>query len=163
MTLSFALTLKQIEESDAFKNFKEKNEEAYLCAGFFIIDYQAGKDQQQLDYSLKNGKIFTFLLDKEVQFKEAETIKTEKLPKISSSIKVDLAEVEEIVGKKLKDDKTKINKIIAVLQKDKDKEIWNLSCMMEGFGILQVHIDAESGEVLKFEKRNMFDFVKQIK
>ena len=167
--MNFSSTLEKIESSEAFKNFKKAHEDAELCAGFFIIDYEQGEqaNQQQLDYCLKNRKIFTFLADKEITVKEAETIegKREKLPKLNKEIKIDIEDIENIVKEKMKQEKisNKINKIIAVLQKHQDKQIWNLNCMLEGMGILQVHIDTESGEILKFEKRSMFDFIKRVK
>jgi len=166
--MNFSSTFKAIESSKEFKEFIEKNKDAYLCAGFFVLDYEKGINQQQLDYSLKDGKIFTFSLDKNgIAVKEAETIegKQSKLPELSKEIKIDLERVQEIVEKEMEKQviDNKINKIIAILQKHEDKQIWNLSCMLEGFGILQVHIDASSGEILKFEKRSLFDFIKKIK
>ena len=165
--MNFTSTLQKIESSDAFKNFKEKHPDAELCAGFFVADYQSGADQQQLDYCLKNGEIFTFILNKEIIMKEAETIegRKEKLPAIKKEIKVDLEKTEEIVKKKMLEEKInkKIVKIIAVLQKHENKEIWNLNCMLSGLGILQVHVDCETGQILKFEKKNLFDFIKRVK
>ena len=167
--MNFSQTLEKIESSDAFKNFKEKNPDAELCAGFFVIDYEQGEkaNQQQLDYILKNNKIYTFILNKEIILKEAETIegKREKLPPLDKEVKVDLDDVEQIVQEKIKHEKLnkKMDKIIAVLQTHKNKVLWNLNCMLEGMEILQVHVDCENGEILKFEKRSMFDFIKKVK
>jgi len=167
MKISFTSTLKKIESSDAFKNFKEKNPSAYLCAGFFVLDYEQGKNQQQLDYSLENKRIFTFNLNEELTIKEAETIegKREKLPEMEKEIKIDLDKIKKIVEKNMQEKKInkKIDRIIAILQKHNDKQIWNLNCMLKGLGILQVHIDCITGEILKFEKKNLFDFVKKVK
>jgi len=167
--MNFSSTLKTIESSKEFKDFKKKNKDAYLCAGFFVLDYEQGINQQQLDYSLKDGKIFTFSLDENnnVTFKEAETIegKQSKLPELSKDMKIELDAVQELVKKEMKKQiiDNKINKIIAILQKHEEKQIWNLNCMMEGFGMLQVHINCVSGEILKFEKRSLFEFIKKVK
>lgn len=165
--MNFTSTLQKIESSDAFKNFKKKNPDAKLCAGFFVLDYQQQANQQQLDYILKNNKIYTFILNSEITIKEAETIEgqKEKLSAIKREVKVDLEKTEEIVKKKMLEEKIKkkIVKIIAVLQKHENKEIWNLNCMLSGLGILQVHVDCSSGKVLKFEKKNLFDFIKRVK
>ena len=182
MIMRFASTLEEIESSKAFHNFKEKNPDAWLCAGFFVIDIESeGKgNQRQLDYCLSNGKIFTFILSGSgsIQMKEAETLGTEtpkedniktnkeetkeKLQKINPEIKVDLDDIGEIVKEKLMlETGKKINKIIAILQKHHDKQIWNLTCMLPGLELLQVQADTENGDILKFEKRNIFEFVKK--
>ena len=166
--MNFSQTLKQIESSNEFKEFKKEHKDAYLCAGFFVLDLEQNINQRQLDYSLKNGKIYTFSSsENKVTLKEAETIegKKEKLPELSKEIKTDLENLKEVVEKRMEKEEiqNKITKIIAILQKHEDKQIWNLTCMMEGFGMLQVHINSETGEILKFEKRSMFDFVKKVK
>ena len=165
--MNFSQTIKQIEKSPAFANFKKQYEDAYLCAGFFVLDYESSDEQcqQQLDYSLKDGTIFTFILNSEITIKKAETIKKEKLPELNKKIKVDLDDVEKILGDELQNKKikNKINKIIAVLQNYQGKQIWNLNCILAGMEILQMHINSETGEILKSEKRSMFDFIKKIK
>jgi len=171
MPLTFASTLEQIETSEAFKNFKEKNPKIELCAGFFIIDYEQNKNQQQLDYCLPDNRTFTFILNpetKEITIKEAEKIQGQqdkKLGKLNPDIKADLDDVEKILSEKLKQEKIdkKLNKIIAILHKSSEtnKQIWNLNCMLAGLEILQVHIDSMSGDILKFDKKSMFDFIKK--
>ena len=167
--MNFSQTLEKIEASKEFNEFKKQHDDAYLCAGFFVLDLEQNINQQQFDYSLKDGKIFTFSLNEndEVTIKEAETIegKQSKLPEISKEIKIDLDRIQELVEKEMKKQEinSRINKIIAILQVHENKQIWNLTCMLEGFGILQVHVDTISGEILKFEKRSLFDFIKRVK
>ena len=57
----------------------------------------------------------------------------------------------------------KIHKIIAILHKHEGRQIWNLNCMLDGMEILQSWIDSSNGSIIKFEKKNMFDFVKRVK
>lgn len=165
---SFLSTIEEIEKSQAFANFKKKHPDAYFCAGFFVLNYESQEEQiqKQLDYSLKDGKIFTFILDKEITIKEAETIegKQQKLPELNKEVKVDLDDVEKILQEELNQKKLKKPlKVIAILQQHEKKEIWNLNCVLPGMEILRVHIDSESGNIIKFEKKNMFDFIKKIK
>ena len=62
---------------------------------------------------------------------------------------------------------SKLSKIIAVLQKfkkegeDNPRQIWNLTCMLEGLIILNILIDANLGEVIKFERKSIMDLVKK--
>jgi hypothetical protein len=167
MNPTFTSTLKEIESSEAFINFKKTNKDAKLCAGFFIIDYQQEQNQKQLDYCLENKDIFTFVLDREISIKKAETIEgmKQELPELNREIRIDLDEAEKILQEKIKQEKVenKLLKIIAVLQIYEEKQIWNLNCMLEGLDILRVHIDVQTGEVIKFEKRNMMEFVKKVK
>jgi len=164
---SFFFSFEEIEESKAFKNFKQKNPDVELCAGFFVISVsEEEKEQKQLDYCLKNGKIFTFVINHEVQMIETKQIEgqNQKLEKINrEKIKTDLDDVEKILEEKFKENNIskKIQKIIAVLQNHEGGVIWNLNCMLEGMEILQIWINAETGDIRKFEKKNMFDFIKK--
>jgi len=163
---TFDSVLEQIESSDAFKNFKQKNRDAFLCAGFFVIDYESGKNQQQLDYCLSDD-VYTFMLDKEISLKKAETIEGKKtdLPELNKDMKVDLDDAEKILQEKIKQENIteKLLKVIAVLQVHEGKQIWNLNCVLSGMQILRVHIDSDTGEIDLFEKKNMLDFVKKVK
>jgi len=162
MNLSFNSVLEEIEKSEAFKNFKKTNPSAYLCAGFFVLDYENNLNQKQLDYSLENGSIFTFILDKEITIKQAETMEgNKKLKQLKKGIKVDLDKIEEILAEKTKG--KKILKIIAVLQENEGRQIWNINSVLQGMGILKSYIDSFTGEIIKFEEKSMFDFIKKIK
>jgi len=167
MTNTFSSTLEEIEGSEAFKKFKEKNKDAKLCAGFFVIDYQQGQGQKQLDYCLDNKDIHTFIVDKEIQMKKAETIEGMKqdLPELNKEMQVDIDDVEKILQDKIGQEKItkKLLKVIAVLQVHENKQIWNLNCMLEGMDILRIHIDTQTGDIIRFEKRNMMEFVKKVK
>lgn len=165
---NFKFLLSKIESSESFRKFKEKNKDAFLCAGFFVIDYESGKGvvQRQIDYCLSDD-IYTFMLEKEVSVKKAETIEGQKisLSELNKNIKVDLEEAERILEEKIKQESIpeKLLKVIAVLQVHKGNQIWNLNCVLAGMQILRVHINSENGEILLFEKKSMMDFVKKVK
>lgn len=162
-------TLEKIESSNEFKQFKKQHPDAYFSVGFFVLDYEQNSNQQQLDYSLKNGKVFTFYLNdaNKITFKEAEIIKgkEQKIPPLNPNIKVEVDELKEMIEKEMEkqDIQNRINKIIAILQNHENKQIWNLTCMLEGMNLLQVHIDCMTKDIIKFEKRSLFDFIKKIK
>ena len=58
-----------------------------------------------------------------------------------------------------------MHKIIAVLQihehEGEERQIWNLTCMLEGLQILHILVDSDSGDIIKFEKKSMMDFIKK--
>lgn len=161
--MDFINTRKTITESPVFKNFIKENPDAELVAGFFIIDLLENSNQKSLDYKI-GGKIFTFSLNEsdEITMTEDELIQSDKpLEKISPDIKIDLDEVSSIAEKEaIKNNiKNKFQKIIAILQLHERKNIWNLTCMLDNLIILNILIDSETGDIIKFDRKSMADFI----
>lgn len=162
--MNFKEAFKKLEASSEFKDFKKQNPSAYLCAGFFILDFESQQNTQQIDFQ-SGEKIATFSLADEISMKMEETADKKKIPSIKPEIKVDLGEVQEIVKKETEKNKiiSKMNKIIAVLQDHEGRQIWNLTCIFSSFAILRLHVDSFTGKILKSEKANMFDLVQKAK
>ena len=168
-----------VENSAVFKKLKQEHPDIELVAGFFILDFLSNDNKDSLDYKLPEGKgdqIYTFELDKneEVIMKQDRLIEQEsntqpKLTKISPYIKTDLNEIPSIAQKQAEENniKAKFHKIIAVLQNYRQEEnqenqlVWNLTCMLDQLIILHILINAETGKTIKFERKNMMDFVKK--
>jgi len=167
---TFIQTYQKIIDSTAFQTFQKDHPDAELVAGFFILDFlDETANQRALDFKDKE-QIFTFSLNQqnEITLKEDKLIETTthpQLTKIQPETKVELNELKSIVGTKALDEgvKDKFQKIIAVLQKHGDKQIWNLTCMLENMVILNILIDCNTEEIIKFDKKNMMDFIKQKK
>lgn len=162
---TFQETYEIITNSVVFKNFIKENPDAELVAGFFILDLLQGNNQRSLDYKLQQ-KIFTFSLNEnnEITLREDELIQSDKpLEKISPDIKIDLDEIPSMAEKEALSHNVgnKFQKIIAVLQLHEGKEVWNLTCMLDGFVILNILIGSETGEVIKFDRKSMTDFIKK--
>ncbi len=169
--MNFKQTLEKIESSEIFKLFKSKNPDAEFCAGFFMIDIETVIDKT-LDYKLRD-KIFTFTIDDNgnIIMNEDNLINIEtgpKLTKIISEPKIEINELKGIVGIEALEQgiNEKFQKIIAVLQNYKDKNneqeklIWNLTCILDKLIILHALIDAETGIIIKFEKKDITDIMK---
>jgi hypothetical protein len=97
---------------------------------------------------------------------EDELIKTKQFPTlepINPEFKIDLDEAESTAKVKATDNGigAKFSKIISVLQKYEGKQVWNLTCMLEGLIILHVIIDSNTGEVIKFERKSMMDLIRK--
>ena len=163
--MKFSHYKKRVEESKEFKEFKKKHPKSYLCAGFFVLDFETGKNIHQLDYLLPNKKIATFILDEGVKMKISEQEMHNALKEIKSEADIDLEALKGIVEDEMKNHTVteKIKKIIAVLHILDDKTIWNLQCILDGLGIAQVHIDDSDKSVLKFEKHSLMEFIKKVK
>lgn len=162
--MKFENYMKKLRESDAYKKFRRSYQDEYLCAGFFVLDYETGQNMHQIDYSLPNGKIATFLFetDKGIQCKISEQALKKKLPEIKVSAKTDLEALRGIVEDEMKNRTVteKIRKMIAVLHIMDGRLVWNLQCILDGMGILMVHLDDTDQSVLKFEKHSIMEFIR---
>jgi len=160
-----------IVKSETFQNFKKENPNAGFCAGFFILDFLSNDSKKSLDFKV-NDEIFTFeLLDSGTikltkdKMLEIENNKNNSLLTFIPEIKIDLDELKGLSGMKALDEgiHSKFNKIIAVLQIRENKQIWNLTCMLDGLIILSIIIDAKTREILKFERKSMMDLIRKNK
>lgn len=155
--MNFQEILKKLQKSKEFADFKKNNEDCYLCAAFFIFDFESGNETKQIDFfMLKKNKIATFILNDKIKLRIEDAIE-KKFDEVNPKIKIELSEAVERAKKECK---SKVNKIIAILQVLEGKQVWNITCMLEGFSMLLLHIDSQSGEITKKEKRGLFDFVK---
>lgn len=162
--MKFEHYIKKLSDSEIYKSFKKENPRAYLCAGFFIIDFETGKNIYQLDYMLKNRKIATFSLEEGVKVHVSNAPFRKKLPEIKGDITTDLKALKGIVEDEMKNRTItdNIKKIIAVLQVVDGRIVWNLNCITNNLNILQIHIDDANGTILKFMKYSILDFVKTV-
>ncbi len=160
--------LSKLEKSETFKKFKSENPSAFFCAGFFIFDIKEGRNEYSLDYCSAD-KIFSFSMysDSEaITSREDQILDSSKpLEEVNVDVKIQLSQLKELTQKELavKGIEKKLEKIIAVLQNSEGRVIWNLTCMCEGFAIIILHIDANNMEIIKFDNKNLFDFVKMPK
>jgi len=162
--MKFEHYLKKLHESKEFKNFKSKHKKSYLCAGFFVLDYETGKNMHQLDYYMPNNKVATFILEEGVKSKISEQALKKKLPEIKGEIKTDLDALKGIVEDEMKNRTVteNVKKIIAILHILDGKLVWNLQCILGGLNMLNVHVDDSDKTVLKFEKHSLMDMVKKM-
>src|SRR3989344_5272242 len=160
--MKFEHYLKKLHSSGEFKKFISQNKKSYLSAGFFVLDFETGKDMHQIDYSLPNGKIATFILDDGLKMKISEQALKKELPEIKPEIKTDLEALKGIVEDEMKNRNVteNIKKIIAILHIIDNRVVWNLQCILSGLELLQVHVDDSDQTVLKFEKHSLMEMIK---
>ena len=165
--MTFKQTYNLITESDLFKDFKKQYPEAEFCTGFFISDFFGNDNKKSIDFKV-GERIFSFSINElgNLKMNEDELIKTQKFPTlepVNPDFKVDLDEAESTAKIKALDNgiSAKFSKIISVLQKYEGKQVWNLTCMLEGLIILHIIIDANTGEVIKFERKSMMDLIRK--
>ncbi len=165
--MKFEHYLKRVEESEEFKKFIEEHKKAYLCAGFFVLDYEQGKHVHQVDFFIPTiQKIATFSLEggKKLQISEPVVKLKKSFEKLDSTTKTDIDALKGIVADEMHNRTItqEIKKMIVVLHAQNGKKIWNLNCITNELGILKVHIDDETSSILEFEKASLFDFVRKV-
>ena len=160
--MKFKHYLDRVEDSKEFRKFKKENPKAYLCAGFFVLDFETDKNIHQVDYALPDKKIATFLLDDGAKYKISEQALKKKLPEIKEEAETDIDALKGIVEDEMKNRTVteKIRKMIAILHIVDDKLIWNIQCILDGLVFLSIHVDDSDQSILKFEKHSLLDLIK---
>ena len=158
--------IEKLNGSKEYKDFNQKYPNAFLVAGFFVLDLEMGQNLHQVDYYLpKEKKVAAFTLDDKIVLQLMEMMKKDKVPeKLDINTEIDLDALEGILEDEMKNRgiSEEIKKIIAVLQTVNGKKIWNLNCILSGMGILKAHVEDKSKTVLKMEKISMIDIVKHM-
>jgi hypothetical protein len=155
----------RLNESGQYQDFAKHNKDAFMVAGFFILDFESGKNMHQIDYYVPSKKkVAAFTLDKGVQLQMMDMVNAKMPEKLDIKTRIDLDALKGILEDEMKNRSITedIKKIIAILQTVDGKRIWNLNCILSGMGILRAHVEDESESVLKMEKLNMMDFVKKM-
>ena len=157
--------VEKLNSSGEYKKFISENKDAFMIAGFFILDFEMGQNMHQIDYYIPSTKkVAAFSLDKQVTLQILESM-TKKMPeKLDIKTKIDLDELKGIILDEMKNRSMTedVKKIIAVLQNIDGKNIWNINCVLTGMEILRAHIEDNSKSVLKMEKISMNDIMKRI-
>ncbi len=148
--------LEELTETPQYKKFKEENPNSFFSAGFFVLDLENKTETIQLDFFLpEKKKVAAF----EFPFKEPKIHedKIEEMIEQSPDVKIDIDDVEKVAKEKIRENNSQIipTKIIAVLSKNQ----WNLTCMDNSLGIVQLKINAITGEQNSFNKGSLMDFM----
>ncbi|MEM4703211.1 MAG: hypothetical protein QXP53_01875 [Candidatus Pacearchaeota archaeon] len=164
--MSFKSLLKQVETSSKFREFKKRNPRAKLYSAFFTLRTAFGnllEDSQQLDYLIGKERIVTFSLqDDQIIMKEDKLEKlVEKFTALKKDITTDIEDIKEIVQKEMKKQKisSEIQEIVAILQRQKENQIWNIIVVLSSLDMLRLHIDIQ-GKILVNKKESFADIIK---
>ncbi|MEK6903265.1 MAG: hypothetical protein AABW64_01290 [Nanoarchaeota archaeon] len=156
--------LSRVESSKVFTYWQKENEDSYLSSFFKIIEDQE-KDWWQVDfYSPKKDNITSFLIEQDVKIvgkdskifkKDHEIINKLNLAAVQITDQKAMQIAHELMQEKYKE--LKATKKIVILQNIKTT-LWNISFITSGLKLLNVRIDAESGDVLEDSLKNILDF-----
>jgi len=163
--MKIAPYVNKLSDSSEFKGFQKEFKDAFMVAGFFIIDIEAGKNVHQIDYYVPSKKkVAAFTLDRHVTMQMLDLLNSKTPEKLDLKTNIDLDQLYGILEDEMKNRNIteNIKKIIAIIQNIGSKKIWNLSCVLSGMGILNAHVEDSSKTVLKMEKKNLLDFVQKM-
>lgn len=163
--MKIAPYINKLNESTVFKEFQREHKDAFVVAGFFVLDLESNKNVHQIDYYVPSKKkIAAFTLDNQVIVQMLDLM-NEKLPeRLELKTNIDLDQLPGILEDEMKNRSitSEIKKIIAIIQNIDGKKIWNLSCVLSGMEILNAHVEDNSKTVLKMEKKSLLDFVQKM-
>lgn len=155
----------RLEKSKEFKDFRKEHKNAFLSAGFFVLDFEEKKNVHQLDFYVpKKNKMAAFSLDDGIKLQLLDLVHEKAPEKLDINVKTDLDALYGILEDEMKNRSIteNIKKIVAVLQNVDGKRLWNLTCILSGMEILRSHVDDETRSVLKMEKFSMMDLMKKV-
>lgn len=157
--------LNKLNNSKEYKDFMKKYSDAYLIAGFFVLDLEEGKNIHQIDYYIPSKKkIAAFTLDSHVHLQILDTMNRQVPPKLDLVTNIDLDTIPGILDDEMKNRSIteEIKKIVAIIQNIEGKKIWNVNCVLSGMSILKAHIEDDSKSVLKMEKSSIMDYIQKM-
>jgi len=157
--------VEQLEQSEEYKDFKIKYPNAYIIAGFFVLDFEANANIHQIDFYIpEEKKIAAFTLDEGTKLQLMEMLNKSAPEELNLKTNIDLEALKGILEDEMHNRgmSESIKKLIAVIQDVKGKKVWNVNCVLSGMEILKSHVDDESKTVLKIEKQNLMDLVKMM-
>lgn len=163
--MKIAPYVEKLGHSQQYSEFTQQYKDAFMVAGFFVLDFEAGQNIHQIDYYVpKERKIAAFTLDHGVTMQMLSTVNMKIPEALDIKTKTDLDALKGILQDEMKNRNIteEVKKIIAVIQNVKGKKVWNVNCVLSGMGILRASIDDESQTVLKMEKATLLDYIKRI-
>lgn len=157
--------IQKLHNSPVYKDFQDKNKDAFLIAGFFVIDFEEGKNLHQIDYYVPSKKkVAAFTLDKNILVQMLSLLDKRVPEQLDSRTAIDLESLNGIIQDEMKNRNItqSIKKMIAVVQNQKGKAVWNVNCVLSGMDLLKVHVEDATRTVLRMEKSSLMEYIKRI-
>ncbi len=162
MNLKFYL--EKLNASEEFKEFIEKNPDAFLCSGFFVIDKIENDSKQHLDYHIPDKKqIVSFQLENGIKLVPIEMIDDKVPEKILFDCDFDFDKIERMILNEMiyRGIQKKMQKILLSLQNKEGKDFLIGTVFISGLGMLKVQINLPETKIIEFEKKSFFDILKK--
>ncbi len=163
--MDFKESIGQVEESKEYKSFIKKNPHYYLVHAFIIVEDGNSGNWQIGYYSKDTDKIVIFepsggiilVHPEEEALKKEEYIQRLEIEKIKIKHNEALSITSDLMTENYKYDLA--SKYIILLQSLPEfGQIWNVTVITANFSVINVKIDAVSGDVVKHEKQNLMQW-----
>ena len=164
--MGFKEVLVKVKKSEEFRKFEKEHSEAFLYAGFFVINELNQFEQRQLDFYTGHGKVMTFAVTQDekgnesIVMKEEVTAKDTDVAPLDHSVGIDLEQVQEIIKKECEKEGMPVNKIIAILQKLNGNQVWNVTTLLPSLFMLRITIGM-NGKILERKNGSVFDIMQK--
>lgn len=152
----------KLKATKEFRDYKKSNPHAFLCACFSIVENIKEVNWQIDFYSRKDKKMVTFLQEGKVEARVENVFQKDKSPVEElklDRISIDFGKAISIADNFMEkmSEKEKGGDRIVVLQKV-GRELWNITMLTKGFKVVNVKIDAITGEVMEGKSESVFSF-----
>jgi hypothetical protein len=151
--------LERLKQKPGYEKFIAANPDAFLYAMFCIVSANEKEgDKIQFDFYLPKEKKISY---SEYPFDEVkvQNEETKFIPKPINidNFKIDVEDLWNVVEKiqNEKNDKSVINKIIAIFKED----CLDLTCMTISLDFIKIKVNQYSGECIDFKKENLSNLV----
>lgn len=151
-------SLKKIQDSNDFIEWKNKHKNSYLTSAFL------NSCIWQFDFlNINNDKVTSFKIDSGVVSSEESDIFRKEKNEIKElklyDIKIDLDNAEDLIKKLIDSDykNEEIQKKIIILQVI-DEPAWNITYITKSFNVLNVKINAINGKIINHSMENLLNF-----
>jgi len=158
--------LEKLHHSEEYQDFMLENPDAYICSGFFVMDFEKADYQRHLDfYAPTLKKIFSFKLENGIEKVPIDTFDKSTPRKLSVDYDFELDEIEKMIREKMIEEKvkSKIQKILLSLQNIENKDLLTATVFVSGLGMLKVNIEPGSKKITDFDRKSFFDMMKIIR
>lgn len=163
--MKIAPYVEKLNTSSEYHSFTKQYKDSFMVAGFFVLDFEEGKNLHQIDYYVPSKKkVAAFTLDHQVTMQMMDLLNQKVPEKLDIKTKIDLDALRGILQDEMKNRSIteEIKKIIAIIHTVEGKKVWSLNCVLSGMGILRASVEDDSQTVLKMEKSSIMDYVKKV-
>ena len=156
--------IERLEKSTEFSEWRHSNKQAYLAHAFTIKENDKFDSWQIGYYNKAHQKITVFEMGESIEIMpESEVFKREETEVRALDIKrvnIELDKALEIAEgiNAEKYPQIKSSKQIIILQNIEQGQLWNITFVSASMDVLNIKLDAGSGEILNQSLNRLFEF-----
>lgn len=153
-------------KSKEYKDFIKKNEKAYLCSCFFMLDKENNTSEIHFDFFISSdNKMFSFKINSEINLMPLEVFDKNIPEKLILDKKIELDDFEKLIIERMEkeDIKETPKKFLYSFQSAKGKNLLLATIFLSKMAILKVSFDFSTKKIIDFDKKSFFDIISFVK